>query len=273
MPADDLPVFFIRHADTWTGANAVPGLLAENRVGIMYDGGRSWDPADYEKSGKTAFRYLTQWLDDRPCLVVASYSLKGQDNVVTLGVSVPGSKELRGTVKTVQLRDVRRLTISDFSLPFLVPPRGGTLVRWHKGTQGARWVYENTGKRPGLTELWSYSPFHFELLAAEWLRDHGVLRRQSYRVGSSMKTHDVVGEGDGGKPVLAQVKYDTSSKVVEAYLAAGTKGTQRWFFREHIDSLDAAPSHEREVLLSKVIEYFAEREPGYLNRLRSESWT
>lgn len=228
----NLPVYFIRHNSTWDFPN-VPNdftqeLFLQREIAIDFFWDPKWDLAGmiseiwdedkYSRNGKTAIRYFNE-LNNKSGIMVAAYA--GVDEMLIGEIEI-GSKYLKydstkhplGRLKTLKFKKdaCKVVTFHDFSLPFLIAPPYGTIVRWGMGEKAVL-SYLSQGDMP-FDNLNMYSAWHLEVLAEEFLRRRGILSHTYYKVGKSMKAYDIVGCDHSGAPLLVQVKFDCPIKTI-----------------------------------------------------------
>jgi hypothetical protein len=261
-----MTVYFIRH--NWDGpqwTQVISTLFQANRVGVHFDEVQPpadpFDPNQYsEKAGRTAIRYLSQCSDEQ-ALVVGAY--RNHDRIL-IGLSEVNSKQalsINGIqIKSLQLTNVRTITMDEFPLPFLIAPPFSTMVQWDKGTLAVNSFYFNQNPELAVDLL---SPWHLEILAEKWLRRRGLLTRKLYKTGKSMKDMDIVGISPHGRYVVAQIKFSCKDEVISAFFERVQQlhNTFGYFFTK-----DSVMQHERLILLTNVFDEF-QNEQSYLRGL------
>ncbi len=289
----NLPVYFIRHNSTWDFPN-VPRdypqqlfLQREIAVDFFWDPkwdltgmiSEVWDEDKYTRKGKTAIRYFNE-LDNNSGIMVAAYA--GVDEMLIGEIEV-GSKYLKydsarhplGRLKTLKFKkdESQVVTFNDFSLPFLIAPPYGTLVRWGMGEKAVL-SYLSQGEM-AFDNPEMYSAWHLEVLAEEFLRRRGILNHTYYKVGKSMKAYDIVGCDHSGQPLLAQVKFDCPIKTITDFFAEVDETAKKSALKpqgifvigkQGIKSQLSPEMRVNVVELAEILEDF-KKEPDYLSRL------
>lgn len=225
-------VYFIRHNSNWKfddiPRDIAKDLFESREIAIDFEWKDEWDipgnegevwiPERYEGKGKTAIRYFNE-LNEISGIMVATYA--GVDEML-IGEIAVGSRDLKyasaahpnGRLKTLQFKKetCRVITLNDFSLPFLIAPPFGTIVRWTMGERAVR-AYLSAGSMQ-IENPDMYSAWHLEVLAGEFLRKRNLLKYAYYKTGKSMKDYDIVGCDALGETVLVQVKYDCDVETI-----------------------------------------------------------
>jgi len=216
-------VYFSRHQDPWQAADGTDILkwLWENeRIGICYTGDGGWEEKNYNRAGKYALRHMMK-LNSVPLVVVAAYpglfNQYHESPRIRIGTSIPHSRAIFfNKIKSVALHIHKEVGIEDFPLPFLIPPPFYALVKWPSASRAVL-AFLNDENIP-IDAIESYTGWHLEVVAEEWLRTTGSLVRKYYKTGGSMKFFDLIGETVDGHPVLVQVKYKTKQIILERFV-------------------------------------------------------
>jgi len=231
-----MKVFYIRH--NWKNRDDYDRITKElfdnERIGVHFkDTGHenAFNAKSYKeyRAGVVAINYLNE-CNDYSCLIVASY--KDIDKIL-IGKPKLGSKHCRKInnkeIKTLKLTETRKITISDFALPFLIAPPFSTFVHWSMAEKAVNTFYSNKEKiiQPDMLSAW-----HWEILCEEYLRRKNVLNMKLYHTGKSMKSFDIVGLDKNNNMIIAQVKYRAKKIEIEEFfdLASKIHNAKSFFF-------------------------------------------
>lgn len=220
----DMKTFFVRHTRVLPVSDAtVASLFSDQRIALHYPGAgptdsESRDPTSYTARGdQVAIRALVE-LAQVGGYVWAEYRTTG---VAYIGKVLPGSEiELRrsewvrrdpgreAVLKTLQLKNVRKVLPNELLALRATRPRQGTIARWRKA---GRTVEKLVERQPLSFSLQLLSPGQLETMCAEFLRSarpgYPTLDALLMPVGRTMKDLDFYGLSDSGRRVLAQVTF------------------------------------------------------------------
>lgn len=238
-------VYFIRHTSNWgtnnSGQLIVDWLFDNSYVAVHFDNIKSWNPDDYvEKFGNTAIRYFNTLNSSSGEHVVVAYY--AGSNIILIGEPEPNSKRFyddlmksnNNSLKLLKLKNIQKVSIGEFPLPFLLAPLKGTLVEWHQGKVPVNAYLGNI--QYDLMNPTFYSPFHLEIIVEEWLRRKDLLFRKLFKTGGYLKDIDIFGVDSNYKTILVQVKYHSSEKQFKQFnkISEYFPNSQAYFFSEDV---------------------------------------
>jgi hypothetical protein len=115
------------------------------------------------------------------------------------------------------------------------------------------------------------APWQLEIICEEFLRSKGLLKHKLLSTGKSMKNFDIIGVGEAGSKVFAQVKHQgTKGQYIKFIEATSTQvGSSLLVYFDDGDKLSSYPDYKNVMKISvqEVFAYFHELSPQYLDDL------
>ena len=232
METEIYKAVFIRHKMSST-TEILEKLWNKRVIAIHYENIRSTNPDDYEDpAAKHALNRLHTYCNQgavvgaiyrqiRPAQILVGIIKKGSEIKI---FDEYGDKYI---YKTVQLQDTKEVSLLDYPLLGAIQPRLTAIARW-RGVSDLLWRIASNQRIPENVKY--LAPGQLEVVCQEYLRMKGILKFLLLPIGRNLQDIDIVGIGNDGGRVIAQVtqskkqaKVDKKLRILENYKGRGVK--------------------------------------------------
>ena len=223
---------FIRHKISST-PEILEKLWERRQIAIHYENNRSTNPDDYkDPAAKNALKRLHKYCDQGAVVGAIYRQIRPAHilvGIIPKGSSVTYTDEYGDNYiyKIVQLKEVKEISLIDYPLLGAIQPRLAAITGW---TEAFDLLYRIAFDIPIPIEVKYLSPGQLEVICQEYLRMKGLLKFLLLPIGRNLQDIDIVGIGDDGNKVIAQVthsknraKVDHKLRILEHYKGHGVK--------------------------------------------------
>jgi hypothetical protein len=211
---------FIRHKMRTT-TEILEDLWDKRQIAIHYEDKLSINPDDYEKAAaKNALKRLHKYCNMG--VVVGAVYRKIRPVDMLVGIIPKGSKitpiNRYGKdyiYKVVQLQNVKEISLRDYPLLAAIQPRLATIIGWPGAFDS---LYSIVFDKPIPIRLENLSPGQLEVLCQEYLRMKNILKVLLLPIGRNLQDIDILGIGDDGNKVIAQVTHSSQQSKIDSKL-------------------------------------------------------
>lgn len=211
----NLRIVFIRH-NMSRAKRILPELMKRKLIAIHYENISSTNPDDYKEP--TAKRTVARLNDycKTGAIVCADFTMDGENNMligkIKSNTKIKSKKFGKYIYKTVQLHEVRQISLQRYPMLLARRPRQQTLTGWKIN----RNLLEAIWKRKKIPiEVSSLDPNLLEVICYEYLKKKKILNVLLMPIGRTMKDVDILGMNRKGKKVIAQVTHNTNSREIK----------------------------------------------------------
>jgi len=211
---------FIRHK-LRTTPEILEDLWRRREIAIHFEDNFSTNPDDYEKeAAKSALKRLHKYCNMG--VVVGAVYRKIRPVDILVGIIPQGSKitpiNRYGNdyiYKVVQLQNVKEISLIDYPVLAAIQPRLTTITGW---TGASDLLYRIAYNKPIAHDVKYLSPGQLEVICQEYLRMKGILKVLLLPIGRNLQDIDILGIGDDGYKVYAQVTHSSQRSKVDSKL-------------------------------------------------------
>jgi hypothetical protein len=206
---------FIRHKIGST-PEILNTLIERGLIAIHFEDKKSTDPDDYKTpAARKALRRL--WNYCKLGAIVGADFTSADGDTMLVGRIKPRSQVKpesfdKYIYKTVQLHDVKRISLRKCQLLSALRPRQTTIIGW----PSARMYLEALMHGRDIPfEVNSLDPNRLEVLCYEYLRREGLLAALLMPIGRTMQDVDIFGINTDGKKVIVQVTHNRNQDEIQ----------------------------------------------------------
>ncbi len=199
---------FIRHKQFAT-SEILQDLWNRREIALHYADIRSTNPDDYEHAGKVALLRLHGYCQ-AGAIVAASYR-QVVPGIILVGIIPPGSQiswtDRYGEsfiYKVVQLQNVKEVSLIDYPILGAIQPIKGAISGWPSAQAILNSIVNDLPIEPAVHNL---SPAQLEVICYEYLQMKAILNALLMPIGRNLLDIDIVGMGDEGRKIFAQVSF------------------------------------------------------------------
>ena len=223
---------FIRHKMSTT-PEILEDLWRRREIAIHFENKRSTNPDDYKKkAAKNALNRLISYCNKG--VVVGAVYREIRPAQILVGI-IPKGSSVKYTdrygddyiYKVVQLQNVKEISLADYPLLAAIQPRLVTIIGW---TSAFDLLYSIAFDKTIPPDVKYLSPGQLEVICQEYLRMKGILKVLLLPIGRNLQDVDILGVGDDGYKVIAQVthssqlsKVDRKLHILKHYKGQGAK--------------------------------------------------
>lgn len=211
---------FIRHKISST-PEILEKLWERRQIAIHYENNRSTNPDDYrDPAAKNALKRLHKYCDQGAVVGAIYRQIRPAHllvGIIPKGSSVTYTDEFGDNYiyKIVQLQKAKEISLLDYPLLGAIQPRLAAITGW---TEAFDLLYRIAFNIPVPINVKYLSPGQLEVICQEYLRMKGLLKFLLLPIGRNLQDIDIIGIGDDGNKILAQVTHSSQVEKVDSKL-------------------------------------------------------